>query len=116
MRRTTILLALIPTLAFGSEPRPVTADELAAVRHAVADRLKDPDSAQIRNVMVSPDGENLTVCGEVNAKNAYGGYVGFRKFLGMLILRANKGPMAIIVGIDSGNAAAVEQTCAKYGI
>lgn len=42
--------------------------------------LRDPMSAQYRNVRVLP-GQMTVVCGEVNAKNAYGGYVGFRRFL-----------------------------------
>jgi hypothetical protein len=43
------------------------------VRGWVADTLKDPDSARFRN--------QKSVCGEVNAKNSYGGYVGFRRFI-----------------------------------
>jgi uncharacterized protein (DUF3084 family) len=42
-------------------------------------KLKDPDSAQFRNVYVA-DSLLLSLCGEVNAKNAYGGYVGFKRF------------------------------------
>lgn len=45
--------------------------------------LKDPDSAQFRNIVVrkSSDGKGIFgVCGEINAKNSYGGYVGFRPF------------------------------------
>lgn len=38
----------------------------------VLSSLKDPSSAQFQNVKGS--------CGEVNAKNSYGGYIGFRKF------------------------------------
>lgn len=44
--------------------------------------LKDPSSAQFRNLYISFDkGETTpTLCGEINAKNSYGGYVGFRRF------------------------------------
>ena len=44
----------------------------------VASELNDPSSAQFRNVTLNRN--TRTVCGEVNAKNAYGGYVGFRWF------------------------------------
>ncbi|MBC7860285.1 MAG: hypothetical protein H7Z39_16250 [Burkholderiaceae bacterium] len=47
-------------------------------RNAVLAMLKDADSAKFRNVRSVGDG--LFVCGEVNAKNSYGGYVGFKKF------------------------------------
>ena len=42
-------------------------------------QLKDPDSAQFRNLRVSAGG--VARCGEVNAKNSYGGYTGFRAFV-----------------------------------
>lgn len=43
---------------------------------AVKRSLRDPDSAKFRNVRKLGSG----VCGEVNAKNAYGGMVGYEKF------------------------------------
>ncbi|ROQ53674.1 hypothetical protein [Pseudomonas putida] len=47
-------------------------------REAVADRLKDPESARFRNERVV--GEDHFVCGEVNAKNSAGSYVGFSSY------------------------------------
>ncbi|HAV4657533.1 TPA: hypothetical protein JIU96_07345 [Acinetobacter baumannii] len=43
---------------------------------------KDPDSLTYRNLdsFFDKDG-NSYACGEVNAKNSFGGYVGFRKFV-----------------------------------
>lgn len=41
-------------------------------------RLRDPDSAQFRNVKVTRDG---VVCGEVNGKNAFGALAGFTPFV-----------------------------------
>ena len=50
--------------------------------------LKDPDSAKLRNVRVvtkpaqRDEAEiNTNVCGELNAKNSYGAYVGYVKFI-----------------------------------
>lgn len=39
--------------------------------------LKDPSSAEYRNISSSWE----WVCGEVNAKNSYGGYTGYQPFL-----------------------------------
>lgn len=39
--------------------------------------LRDPDSAQFRNLRLLA---NHSVCGEVNSKNGFGGYVGFKPF------------------------------------
>ncbi|MDC5446163.1 hypothetical protein ACT4Y9_18345 [Acinetobacter baumannii] len=43
------------------------------VEKIVSEQLKDPESAEFRNVK--------GVCGEVNAKNSYGGYTGFKRFI-----------------------------------
>lgn len=61
------------------------------VRGMVLARLKDPDSAQFRSIKVNLDvgvGENDlmhftedAVCGEVNAKNSFGGYTGYSMFI-----------------------------------
>src|SRR5690348_13960356 len=45
----------------------------------VASSMKDPGSVQFRNLRRKNDQYNI-VCGEVNAKNSYGGYVGFVPF------------------------------------
>jgi len=46
-------------------------------KRAVITQLNDPNSAEFYNVAVF---NYYSVCGEVNAKNAMGGYVGRRRF------------------------------------
>lgn len=41
--------------------------------------VKDPDAVQFRELFIS-DNALKTLCGEVNGKNAYGAYVGYRRF------------------------------------
>ncbi|WP_372502401.1 hypothetical protein P7L66_13330 [Tistrella mobilis] len=49
---------------------------------AVLRQLKDPDSAKFRDVrLVDHPAGGRVVCGEVNARNSYGGYVGFARFV-----------------------------------
>jgi hypothetical protein len=55
-----------------------------------SDKLTDPTSAQIRKLARST--KDGIVCGEVNAKNKFGGYVGFVPFTAGVIL-----PRALIV-------------------
>ena|SRR6185503_9265874 len=49
--------------------------------NAVREHLNDPRSAQFQNErsLTNKNG-NKVVCGEVNAKNGFGGYVGFTRF------------------------------------
>lgn len=66
------LISLALTLAlFGP-------DELAKhkAKSAASASLLDPDSAKFRSVRIA--GNN--VCGEINGKNAFGAYVGFKRF------------------------------------
>lgn len=100
---------IIPALAVtaltltgcSSEPEGPSLEEQAqqACLDAVTDRMKDPDSVQFRNITVEDRGETTTnyinedgtkdenvpgnywrVEGEVNAKNSFGGMVGFTEF------------------------------------
>lgn len=53
-------------------------DLLFAARVFVKDRLKDPGSAEFRSEFIGPTG---LACGEVNAKNSFGGYAGFARYV-----------------------------------
>lgn len=50
-------------------------------KESVASNLLDPSSAMFRNLQVKSFAEGYVLCGEVNAKNRYGGYVGFQPFV-----------------------------------
>ncbi len=57
-------------------------DELIAkAQQTIANQLKDPAAAQFRNVNVKDYAGGVLVCGEVNGKNSYGAYVGFKRFV-----------------------------------
>lgn len=53
-----------------------------AVQEEVASQLLDPSSAKFRNIYLMESG---MICGEVNAKNPYGGYAGFTPFIADII-------------------------------
>lgn len=44
----------------------------------VSSQMKDPASTQFRSEKLSPEG---WLCGEMNAKNSYGAYSGFKRFI-----------------------------------
>lgn len=51
-------------------------------KDAARAKLKDPDSAQFRNVYFHEGADGVPMaCGEVNSKNSFGGYGGFQKFM-----------------------------------
>lgn len=47
----------------------------------IKSRLKDPNAAQFRNVYVARSLGMPIVCGEVNARNSFGGYGGYQRFI-----------------------------------
>lgn len=66
-----------------AEYRKTNSEEstIANAKRVTADSLKDPNSAQFRNVRLVPYGPGMVVCGEINGKNGYGGYAGFKPFV-----------------------------------
>ena len=64
------------------------AEYIKWAQEAVSNKLKDPASAQYGRTFVVPASEKSekfsdmrVVCGEVNAKNAYGGYTGATRYI-----------------------------------
>ena len=74
----TIALAVIAAVASGHARESFLSNEAIAHKR-VAPSLFDPSSAQFRHLSTR-DG---VLCGEVNAKNRYGAYVGFRPFFAL---------------------------------
>jgi hypothetical protein len=62
--------------------KKITPNMLPGLKAAVAYHMKDPNSAQFRNLYVARNAVNGSelLCGEVNVKNGFGGYVGFTPF------------------------------------
>ena len=93
MKKLNARFTLILSLALcGSAFAQTTADRIKAFdveksKQLVADELSDPDSAKFRKMYISqfvnPNNGKITLwlCGELNAKNKMGGYVGYRQFL-----------------------------------
>ena len=71
------------------------AETIVAAKRAVRASLKDPDSAQFKDVYANYTEEFLVVaCGRVNSKNSLGGYTGYKRFV-------SNGKSAIIEGRDN---------------
>ena len=50
-------------------------------QESIKSQLKDPESATFRNVHFYSGGGTPVVCGEVNARNGFGGYTGYERFV-----------------------------------
>ena len=59
----------------------ISDSRLEEIKDGVAELLRDPSSVQIRDVRIVENPKGRFYCGEVNGKNAYGGYAGFMNFM-----------------------------------
>ncbi|WKD29560.1 hypothetical protein NDQ72_06345 [Halomonas sp. KG2] len=81
MKALAGMVVLTATLLAGCE-----SGDIKKAKADVSNELRDPSSAEFRNINEIKktsvlELEVVTVCGEVNGKNAYGGYVGFQRFV-----------------------------------
>lgn len=77
-----VLLAGLGAITKTDKPEGASDFEYIRVNEErIASRLKDPGSAQFRGSVVSRSGGVPVVCGEVNAKNGFGGYTGHQRFV-----------------------------------
>lgn len=59
-------------------------DAIRVAKEVVAAKLRDPQSAQFTEVRTTAQpGSSGLVCGFVNAKNGFGGYVGAQRFIAL---------------------------------
>jgi len=74
-----------------AQDRPLTDIEKKIVASTYAERLRDPLSAQFRwhNLIRLPSARSheLIYCFQVNAKNSYGSYIGFKTIFGTVTQR-----------------------------
>lgn len=76
-----MLVACVETTAVSVQPVRLSSSQLALVKGQVVENFKDPGSAQFRRIVTYrvANGDTAT-CGEVNGKNSFGAYVGFKQF------------------------------------
>ena len=109
MRKIVIALAIVGVIVAGVFGwRAYLVHEL---RKPVLAELNDPDSAKFRNERLLFGWSAWTVksnilCGEVNAKNRMGGYVGYVKFKATAGMHADTGNDDLELGL-------IQDTCDK---
>lgn len=84
MKKAVAITGIVVVLAAGAAVAMKFSPDIQAKQRAtdrISTLLNDPASAQFRNVRVVSGRDNEPmICGEVNAKNKFGGYTGFTDF------------------------------------
>ena len=104
MKNMVMLAVAVALIGCSKKEPPKVADSTASLAAEITSDLlnilkkdfKDPSSVQFRNVKDYHGGVSK-VCGELNAKNSYGGYEGFKRFT---IVMISKEPL--MIDIDDG--------------
>lgn len=106
--------AVLLAVTVATVPVSLTPADQAAVEDTISRRFKDPEAARFRDIMARRElaEDFIYVCGYVNAKNAFGGYVGYSPFAVILTHGARNAPVAASLGVGSSLA----ETCRGYGI
>lgn len=85
--RTGLAFAVIACVVAGGGVLTANYDEwfvtpglIEAKRGHVVQQMRDPSSVQFRDERLAGNG---WLCGELNGKNAYGAYVGFKRFMSL---------------------------------
>ena len=75
------LAACAPKVQVTARPSPVEDPEQAFVAAALSEGLRDPGSAEFRRWQgFDLSNGDRVVCGQINATNGFGGFVGFSAF------------------------------------
>lgn len=120
MRRVALAVALLGQMVgvanaarfLDNSYQSLPPDLVQDVVSAVAMELRDPDSGMFKGLKHPDTGSHVVdssvICGYVNSKNGYGGYVGFVPFAYEGPIGMTKDPVVIIdemvPGDDMGNA------------
>ena len=97
-----VLAACAPKVQVTAEPSPVGDPEQAVVTALLSEGLRDPGSAAFRRWQgFDLSNGDRVVCGQINATNGFGGFVGFSAFFVRLT-----GPTVQRIYIDDGSSRA----------
>ena len=85
------LIAILLIARFGGDTQANTVvaqndalspEQITVMQAQIAELMNDPESARFKNLRAARDSKGmLYVCGEINGRNKFGGYVGYKLFV-----------------------------------
>jgi hypothetical protein len=123
MRYWFAILFIVAVSSANATVREPTKNELGLILAKLQEEMLDPESTRLTKVKVNTnyavgtDAKATYVCGMVNAKNKFGGYVGASPFFG--IIPANGKKFILMLNEkdpESGMFTYLLDTCEKAGI
>lgn len=92
--KARMIIVLLVSIGGAALASPIIIDvyKIKKAENMIKSRMKDPSSAQFRNIKIKSDSLVDEVCGEVNGRNSMGGYVGFSLFIVTMYKDGDKEP------------------------
>lgn len=119
MRTAALLLTITLGACATAQPLPrfqLTEAHVKTVHDGLRASLKDPESARFGSMVAGVDEKGaVTVCGLVNAKNSFGGYVGNQPYIGMMDSRGLAFGV-LMIGSDDTSRMTVAISCRGKGL
>jgi hypothetical protein len=103
-------------------PYILSEQEKKKIELEIVKSLKDPDSARFGAMVAAQKNKTVIyVCGAVNAKNSFGGYVGNKLFLGILgKIPTGESSISVFNLVSMGGGETQDNTvlalCKNYGV
>ena len=105
-----------PSAESPGQPLTLSSGQISKIQAGVRVRLKDPDSARFSRIVAGRMANGRVIaCGQVNAKNSFGGYTGMSPFVADL----SDSTSAEVVGVEvlrDDFGGIVSGHCRKAGI
>jgi hypothetical protein len=113
MIATAILFCAAGSVTFAESAR-LTYEQEAKVQEKITRLLKDPESARFSPlVAATQDNGDTQVCGTVDSKNEFGGYVGEMPFIGKFV---GSGFYLTKIAATEAEASNIYGLCESYGL
>lgn len=93
--------------ALTPEERAEGEAKLGVAANHFAATLRDPTSAKFRNVVIQRRSGRIEICGEINARNGFGGLAGYQPFALVRDVVYSPRPGGIDFAYVCGNASSV---------
>ncbi len=112
----TIAIVLLSISSVRAEQIILSKKQIAWIKDNISGKMKDPDSVkfkELKAVKLSNDTGWIDVCGQFNAKNSYGAYVGYKLFHGWI---TPDGFIAVSFGRSETDDVIAIDTCRSAGL
>ncbi len=88
---------------------------LTAVKKAISEHYPEPDTIQYKDISVYRNIDDATICGEFNAKNSNGEFIGYQPFVSQVVISDNIDILSINIRNRNNSNSFPSLICENHG-